>query len=396
MPSSVIEAIRSGAVPAPAKLAAARALLPLAPEEMLEALVLLSRDESAEVREAALKSLREFDPQRMLAVIAHEETPPDVLGQLCAWRGGAREVYEALALNAATPDEGIAELARTTSDGSLLEVIAGNQQRLIQHPAIIEAITANPSRTPEAERRAREVQQEFFEKELGAQRVAEERRARAAAVSAALGLEQAEEIAAALIDEDLAVEELQIDDQFLRETFHLDLGVEDAAPHSPEAARADAERLAEEAQSAGETVSQERLTTMQFISRLNVKQRVQIALKGNREARSILMRDANKAVVVGVLNNPRITESEVEAISNMKSVPEEALRVIGISRVWTRSYPIIHNLVRNPRTPVATSLPFLNRIFPKDLKALTSNRNVPEVIRKTAQRLSNARGVAEG
>jgi len=391
MPNPVIQAIRSGSAPAPAKLAAARALLPLTPEETLEVLVLLNRDDAAEVREAALKSLSEFDRQQMLTVVAQAETAPDVLGYLCAWRAGTRELHEALTLNAATPDEGIAELAGVTKDGSLLELISVNQQRLIRHPAIMDAIIANPSRTPEAERRAREVRVEFFEKELGAQRVAEERRARAAAASAALGIPQAEEIIADLIDDDLAVEELYIDDRLLSEQFHIEIGPHDLAP-LPEAAAADAERMFEEATAAGEVVTDERLTTMQFIARLNVKQRVVLALKGNREARSILSRDSNKSVVVGVLNNPRITESEVESLSNMKSVPEEALRVIGLHRAWIRSYPIVHNLVRNPRTPVATSLPLLNRLFPKDLKALAGNRNVTEVIRKTANRLIAARG----
>jgi len=391
MSNPVIQAIRSGSAPTPAKLAAARAALPLSPEEMLEALVLLSRDEAAEVCEAALTSLSEFNRQQMLTVVAQPETPADVLGYLCAWQGGTREIYEALVLNAATPDEGIAELARLTKDKSLLEFVAINQQRLISHPAIIDAIISNPSRTPEAERRAREVRVEFFEKELGAQRIAEERRARAAAASAALGLDHAEEILASLIDDDLLIEELRIDDRLLSEQFNIELRPQDSMALSLEFATADALRLVEEATAAGEVLTEERLTTMQFIARLNVKQRVQLAIKGNREARSILMRDSNKLVIVGVLNNPRITESEVETISNMKSVPEEALRVIGMNRAWARSYPIIHNLVRNPRTPVATSLPLLNRIFPKDLKALTGNRNITEVIRKTAQRLLAAR-----
>lgn len=396
MPSPVIEAIRGGTVPAPAKLAAARAMLPLVPEEILEALVLLSRDENAEVREAARTSLDAFDRQQMLTVIGQAETAPDVLSYLCAWRGGAREIYEALALNTKTPDEGIAELARVIKDGALLEVIAINQQRLIRHPAIIDAIISNPSCTPEAERHAREVKQEFFEKELGAQRIAEERRARAAAASAAFGLDRAEEIITTLIDDDLAIEDLYIDDRLLKEEFHIEFPAEFNALISLDAASADAQRLIEEAEAAGEPVTEARLTTMQFIARLNVKQRVQLAIKGNREARNILKRDSNKAVISGVLNNPRITESEVEAISNMRSVPEEGLRLIGINRAWTRSYPIIHNLVRNPRTPVAVSLPLINRLFPKDLKALTGNRNAPEVIRKTAQRLLAARGIKEG
>ncbi len=391
MPSPVIEAIRNGSIPAPAKLAAARAMLPLAPEEMLEVLVLLSQDASEEVRATALKSLDEFNQAQMLSVVTQPHVSPEVLRYLCTWRRGTREVYEALILNTATPDEGIEVLAGTIRDGAILELIAINQQRLIRHPAIIDAILSNPARTPEAERRAREVRIEFFEKELGAKRVAEERQARAAAASAALGLEQVEEIVADLLDEDLAIEELQFDDRFLRERFNLDLSSAAETRDTSLIARAEAQRIADEARAEGEELTEQRLTTMQFIARLNVKQRVQLALKGNREARLILKRDSSKSVILAVLSNPRITEAEVEAIANTKSIPEEALRLIGLNRAWMRSYPIVHNLVRNPRTPIATSLPLLNRLFPKDLKALTTNRNIPEVIRQTAHRLLASR-----
>lgn len=391
MPSSVIEAIRNGSIPAPAKLVAARAMLPLAPEETLEVLVLLSQDASEEVRATALKSLDEFNQAQMLSVLTQPHVSPEVLRYLCTWRRGTREVYEALILNTATPDEGIEVLAGTIRDGAILELIAINQQRLIRHPAIIDAILSNPARTPEAERRAREVRIEFFEKELGAKRVAEERQARAAAASAALGLEQVEEIVADLLDEDLAIEELQIDDRLARERFNLDLSSAAETRETSLITRAEAQRIADEARAEGEELTEQRLTTMQFIARLNVKQRVQLALKGNREARLILKRDSSKSVILALLSNPRITEAEVEAIANTKSVPEEALRLIGLNRAWMRSYPIVHNLVRNPRTPIATSLPLLNRLFPKDLKALTTNRNIPEVIRQTAHRLLASR-----
>jgi hypothetical protein len=68
-------------------------------------------------------------------------------------------------------------------------------------------------------------------------------------------------------------------------------------------------------------------------------------------------------------------------------VPEEVLRQIGYTRSWTRSYVVIHNLVRNPRTPIATSLNFINRIQTRDLRVLSQNKNIPDVIRQTANRL---------
>jgi hypothetical protein len=414
MAHPVIQAIRSGNVPGADKLAAARAAVPLPPDALLEALIVLSSDANDEVRTAAVNSLRDFDQARMREVVGQETATPDVLQFLCGWHLGSREVYEALTLNPATPAEGITSLAAWTRDGSLLELIAVNQERMIAHPPLIEAILGNKASTPEAARRAREVRIEFFEKELGAKRVAEERRVRAAAISAALGLDRVEESLPDLIDDDVNVEELssatslpdgapsQAGPEFAF-ALHQELGKfaealvtpvpAQAAPASAqsEAAEAEARRLADEMQTAGEDVDPQRLTMMQLIARMNVKQRIQLALKGNREARNILKRDSNRGVILGVLGNPRITESEVEAISNMKTLPEEALRLISLNRLWSRNYAITHNLARNPRTPVAISIALVPRLLPKDLKALTTNRNIPDVVRKTAQRLLSVR-----
>ncbi|MCV4655964.1 hypothetical protein OFM13_32015, partial [Escherichia coli] len=76
-----------------------------------------------------------------------------------------------------TPADAIAEFARTTRNGPLLELLAYNQQLLIQYPAIIDAILQNDFRTSEAERRAAETKREFFEKERGLQQIANELRA---------------------------------------------------------------------------------------------------------------------------------------------------------------------------------------------------------------------------
>ena len=101
----------------------------------------------------------------------------------------------------------------------------------------------------------------------------------------------------------------------------------------------------------------------------------------------ILIRDPNRIVAGAVLRNPRLTETEIESISAVKTVPEDVLRQIGQKRAWTRSYTVIHNLVRNSRTPIATSLAFLSRIQTRDLRALSLNKYIPDVIRQSSQRL---------
>jgi len=118
---------------------------------------------------------------------------------------------------------------------------------------------------------------------------------------------------------------------------------------------------------------------------------MKLATKGDREARSILIRDSNKIVSSGVMNNPRITEHEVENIAAMRTVADEVLRLIAFNRAWTRSYSVIHNLVRNPRTPIPSVINILPRIRTKDLLSLSLNRNVSENVRRQAARLSQAR-----
>jgi hypothetical protein len=75
----------------------------------------------------------------------------------------------------------------------------------------------------------------------------------------------------------------------------------------------------------------------------------------------------------------------------MRTVADEVLRLIAMNRAWTRSYTIIHNLVRNPRTPIPTVINILPRIRTKDLHNLAQNRNVSEAVRRQALRLSQAR-----
>lgn len=130
----------------------------------------------------------------------------------------------------------------------------------------------------------------------------------------------------------------------------------------------------------------ERPSVLQKIQALNVAGRMALAMKGSREERAILIRDPNKLVSTSVLSSPKINETEVESIAKMANVSEEILRLIAASRAWTKSYAITHALVRNPKTPVAISMNLLARLTDKDLRMLSTNRNVPEILRVTARK----------
>jgi hypothetical protein len=128
----------------------------------------------------------------------------------------------------------------------------------------------------------------------------------------------------------------------------------------------------------------EALNLFQQVQQMRVSEKIQLALKGNKEARALLLKDSNKQVILAVLNSPRITEQEVESIAQSKGVSEDALRVIANNRSWMKNYGIIVGLVNNPKTPVGISLGFIKNLKPKDLNNLARNKGVPEVIRTSA------------
>lgn len=386
----IVQAILKGTAPQQARMAAARGMLPLPQADLLEALVALSAASEAEVATAAQATLEAQTPDTLLSVATSAETPTAVLGYLAGRPTAGRAIHEAVTLNANTPDEGIALLAAATADGSLLELISINQQRLIRAPAIIDAIILNPARTPEAERRAKETRREFFEKERGAQQIADELRARGLPAAAEF-LEASESVAtdatfttedAWLIASHIEVADDEIDDSWLgleRLEEYFDETYEQRA--------ANAERIINETQLENRDLPPERVALIRRIMLMPVKDRVKLGMKGDREARTILIRDSNKVVASAVIHNPRITENEVEGVSAMRTVSDEVLRLIAQNRAWARVYPIIHNLARNPRTPIATAITILTRIRTKDLQHITQNRNVSEGVRRQAFRL---------
>jgi hypothetical protein len=135
---------------------------------------------------------------------------------------------------------------------------------------------------------------------------------------------------------------------------------------------------------------QEKVSAVQRLYRLNTAQKVIAALKGSREERAVLVRDPNRMVATAVLGSPRLTEAEVESFSGMRNISDEILRQIGAHKEWTKKYAVIANLVKNPRTPIGISLSMVSRLNPRDIKGLTTDRNVPEVIRKQAQKFVKA------
>jgi hypothetical protein len=127
-------------------------------------------------------------------------------------------------------------------------------------------------------------------------------------------------------------------------------------------------------------------TALQRLQNMNVPQKVQRATKGSREERAILIRDPNKMISLAVLSSPKLTITEVEAFARAGNVAEECLRTIAFCRAWMKNYTVVAALTRNPKTPVAISMNLLSRLTDKDLRTLSTDRNVPDVLRVTARK----------
>jgi hypothetical protein len=142
----------------------------------------------------------------------------------------------------------------------------------------------------------------------------------------------------------------------------------EAAPDAPDA---------EDAEAAGDT---------RVLATLPVLERMKLAMRGTREQRGQLIRDSNKLVAVAVLSSPKLNESEVEAFARMANLTEDVLRVIATNRAWVKNYNVVSALTKNPKTPPALAMSFLQRLNERDLKKLATDRNVSEPVRLAARK----------
>ena len=131
---------------------------------------------------------------------------------------------------------------------------------------------------------------------------------------------------------------------------------------------------------------EQKLTLTQKVQRMGVGQKVQLAVKGGRELRMLLLKDPSKEVKNMVLKNPRITEGEIEIIVSNKNTSQDLLRVIARNKDWVKNYTIKLGLVYNPKTPLPFSLSFIKTLNKKDIKNVSKSKGIPEPLRNMAKK----------
>ena len=332
------------------KLAAARGALPLSRQELIVALVALARDADAQVCLESRKALRETPADQLQAMLGDPATPAAVLEHF--GKDGATDplLLRAVVLNPSAPDDLLLELAGS-SHAALLEDLVGNETRLVAQPDLAQRLKANPALSRAARRRLTELEEHV----LG-------------------GGGQ---------DYALPEQEGVPDPELPPEMLEVPAGEEGAPAPMLEIPLTPEEQAAEDAL--------RNTPLFQRIVKMTVAEKIQAALKGNSEERAILIRDPSRLVAANVLKSPKLSEQEIESFAKLRNVQEEVLRIIGNHREWVKAYPVAHALTRNPRTPTGISLTMLNRLAIRDLKNLGIDKNIPEVIRRSAKRLYELR-----
>ena len=132
---------------------------------------------------------------------------------------------------------------------------------------------------------------------------------------------------------------------------------------------------------------EQRGSALQKISKLGITGRIQLAMKGSKEERSLLIRDGTKIVALAVLESPKLTDGEVEKFANQKNVLEAVLRAMTLKRRFMKQYAVVRNLCNNPRTPIDVALGLIKHLLATDLKNLAGNKEVSDTVRKMALRM---------
>ena len=340
------------AAPMPARLMAARGLVPLKGNDQVFMLVQLAASSDEQVSQTARDSIAKMPPAALVAA-ASADLHPAILDGLAGHFFGTTEVTEAIVTNGKTADATIERIART-ADERLCELIATNEERLLNAPRIIEALYKNKhARMSTADRLV----------ELAARN--------------GVNLEGVATFKA-------HVEALQgqlVPAEPLEEPLPEDRDFQNALAEDeddPEAVQIDAVDGTEQLKDKFKPLSMK-------IKEMNTAQKLRLTLVGNAAARAILVRDSNKVVQHAAIASPTMTEAEAVGIAFSKEVSEDVLRFIGNNRrEWLRNYELKRALIFNPKTPVGIALSFLTHLRESDLKTLARSRNVGSAIKAAA------------
>ncbi|HEX7251284.1 MAG TPA: hypothetical protein VF376_00290 [Thermoanaerobaculia bacterium] len=337
-PRELIALLRDGAAPREVQLFAARGQLPLDREGQIRALIAVLETPDAELSAEAQANFQAIPPEALMRFIEQGEPTGIELDRIARYSQDPF-VLEQIIRHKNVADETLETMARVVS-GAPQDALIVNQVRLLRQPALIDALFENPELTTDGKRRLLEIREEFFEKEV--RRREADRATREQTPEEAF--REVEEAAAAGVD----------------------------LPLPPDAELADS------------------LTTgaaYRRIAVMTVSEKIKLAYSGGKEERRILIGDSNRLVGLSVLKSRGLTVNEIEGFTLMRQLDDEIFRKIASNREWIRHPGIINGLVKNPKVPLALTLPLVKYLPLRELRNVQRDPNLAEGIRTTARKL---------
>jgi hypothetical protein len=383
----ILELIKKNAVPVNVMRSAAKGALPLPADETLEVLVYLAQNPL--FGQDARMTLARWDAQSAMDVLSKESTAPEVL--LYYWDEKNRRpgLMPTLIENQAIPETLLMELAGGASREIVNILLASARVRAL--PGAVEALLANEYLSPAEAEDLRSSGGSGAPGEGQPEGALEELDVPPEAVAALQTFQQ--EHAAEIAAEEGKPFELTKADDIQPGTAALEpVGdPENIAPAAgaPEPSQTPvvATEIVPEELDEFDATEKKKLTVYQRVSKLNVGQRIQLGFIGGKEERALLIRDTARLVQNAVLSSPKLSDAEAESFAGSKNLQENVFREIARQRRFLKVYPVVRNLVNNPRCPLDVSLTLVKTLMVYDLKSLRHNKNVPDTIRKVATKL---------
>jgi hypothetical protein len=328
--------------PGPARMMAARGMAPLPPGDQIVVLYQLSLDGDAKIAASAKATAADLPEKLLAGALGSANVDPRVLDMFAPMVAGKPAAFEALVGNAAVADDTIAVLAAKAGEEEI-DRIAGNEQRLLRHPAIISAMYLN-------------------------------KHARMSTVDRAIEL---------AVRNNVRVPNLMAWDEIAR-------SLQGAAPASAEedalfaevAAGADDERAGE----APAEEPQEETEELPF-DKLSIPAKIRAATIGDSATRTKAIRSPIKMVALAAIKSPAVSELEARTYASNHTLAEEVIRHIASRRDWIKNYDVKLALCRNPKTPVVEAMKLMPGLREKDLTMVSTSRGIPAAVVSQARKL---------
>jgi len=313
------------------RLAAARGALPMSGHNLVIVLFVFYNGDNPELKEEALSTLQTLPAKILLAALTQPELHPAIIDLIVHLRYDDTVVMQSVLAHPMTGIRSLLFIAENSS-GQVLDMLADSDEILLKSDTIRQAIINNPNTDKVTRIR--------------------------------LGWIPPQEKPESADDE----------------------GSEDRVDNSDQAQDAAKDDVADE-----DGLDEETMSKYQQLQEMTVNEKIKMALTGDKEWRTLLIREANKQINTAVLRNPRITEAEAIAVAQNRSSSEELIRIILLNRDWVKLYDMKKALVYHPRTPIQQAMRLMSFLSERDIKELSTSRNVTQPIINNARRMQSTK-----